>query len=84
MNIFLIFLIRAQGLPSPTVRSVIEDCSGEGGITYEDDNDWCMGWIPTTDKNCTAMKEFEYVSSRYFYSLIEKVLCLLARMAERI
>ena len=54
---------RAQGLPSPTVRSVIEDCSGEGGITYEDDNDWCMGWIPTTDKNCTAMKEFEYVSS---------------------
>ena len=63
MNIFLIFLIRAQGLPSPTVRSVIEDCSGEGGITYEDDNDWCMGWIPTTDKNCTAMKEFEYVSS---------------------
>ena len=35
-------------------------CTGEKGPTFEDNKDWCLGWVKTTDPNCTEKAEFKY------------------------
>ena len=45
------------------MRESIEECTGEKGIAYEDDNDWCYGWmkLPLNHPNCTRMKGYIYI-----------------------
>ena len=42
------------------MRESIEECTGEKGMAYEDDNDWCYGWVPLPKDhpNCTRMKGY--------------------------
>jgi hypothetical protein len=55
--------------PAKVVRGVITECTGEGGIAYEDDKDWCLGWLPVSNANCTTAKEYEFVSSSKLKSI---------------
>ena len=32
-------------------------------MSNEDDQDWCLGWVPVTHPNCTRYKEFEFTSA---------------------
>ena len=45
------------------MRESIEECTGEKGMAYEDDNDWCYGWVklPLNHPNCTRMKGCIYM-----------------------
>lgn len=49
--------------PSKVIRDTIEKCTGDGGLTTEDERDWCLGWVPSTSDNCTKSEEFEYTDS---------------------
>ena len=51
--------------PARQVRDVIEECTGESGmIAFEDQSDWCTGWLPIGHPNCTMdMKEFNYTKA---------------------
>ncbi|XP_059084074.1 uncharacterized protein LOC131881274 [Tigriopus californicus] len=49
--------------PSKIIRDTIEKCTGDGGLTTEDERDWCLGWVPSTSDNCTKSEEFEYTDS---------------------
>ena len=40
------------------------ECTGEQGPSYEDTLDWCLGWVKTTDPNCTKKPEYEYESPK--------------------
>ena len=41
------------------IRGTVESCTGNGGISTEDDRDYCLGWTPKTHPNCTQADEFE-------------------------
>ena len=41
--------------PHYIVRDSIASCIGDGGILDEDTRNWCLGWNPTTDPNCTKV-----------------------------
>ena len=45
------------------MRDSIAACTGDHGIVYEDTRNWCLGWRPTTDPNCTKQAEYEYESA---------------------
>eukprot|EP00095_Tigriopus_kingsejongensis_P009158 maker-scaffold798_size95657-snap-gene-0.28 protein:Tk09158 transcript:maker-scaffold798_size95657-snap-gene-0.28-mRNA-1 annotation:"polycystic kidney disease protein 1-like 2-like" len=51
------------------VRDTVEHCTGNGGLSTEDGRDWCLGWIPSTNDNCTKSKEFEYTNSSELQSV---------------
>ena len=53
------------------MRESIEECTGEKGMAYEDDNDWCYGWmkLPLDHPNCTRMKGYLYIR----FALILKI-----------
>ena len=36
------------------------ECTGEKGPSYEDNLDWCLGWVKTSDPNCTKKPEYEF------------------------
>ena len=55
--------------PPKVVRDTVEECTGENGIMFEDQRDWCLGWVPKTDPNCTEENEFKYVTSETLQSL---------------
>ena len=38
-------------------------CTGEKGPAYEDTKSWCLGWVKSTDPNCTKAPEYEYESA---------------------
>ena len=56
------------------MRESIEECTGEKGMAYEDDNDWCYGWmkLPLDHPNCTRMKGYKYIRVALTKAIIEK------------
>jgi polycystin 1L2 len=51
--------------PAQVIRSSIPYCTGETGITNEDSNDYCTGWVQKTRynenlQNCTNADEYVY------------------------
>jgi len=40
----------------------VEFCTGDGGIGAEETRDYCLGWKPQTEPNCTQADEFEFAS----------------------
>ena len=51
------------------MRDTIEECTGENGMSHEDDQNWCFGWLPKGHPNCTNAKEFEFVSASTLNSM---------------
>ncbi len=45
------------------VRDSIPYCTGEHSMSTEDDVDYCAGWIPWGEPNCTYMDEFKYTDA---------------------
>lgn len=41
------------------IRDAVETCTGDGGLGTEDENDYCLGWKPVTQPNCTKTDEFK-------------------------
>lgn len=48
------------------MRDVIENCTGSGGLSVEDDRDYCLGWVPYIegdDQECYEQDEYRYTTS---------------------
>ncbi len=41
------------------IREQIDACTGNGGVTTEDENDYCLGWKPKEHEDCVEAEEFE-------------------------
>ncbi len=48
--------------PAKVIRDSVEHCTGDGGISVEDDRDYCVGWVPivgsSDDDQCTQIEEY--------------------------
>ena len=51
--------------PAREVRDTIEECTGEQGISYEETENFCEGWLPVGHPNCTeaTQEEYQYVTA---------------------
>ena len=58
--------------PAYEVRGSIEECTGEKGMSYEDDRDWCYGWIPLPldHPSCNRSAEFDYTTAGELKSIV--------------
>jgi O-acetyl-ADP-ribose deacetylase (regulator of RNase III) len=43
------------------IRDYVEFCTGNGGVAVEDTRDFCLGWKPQTEANCTQVCRTSYV-----------------------
>lgn len=43
------------------MRDAISGCTGDGGVTVEDERDYCLGWVPLVQggANCTEHDSFK-------------------------